>query len=62
MRTLTDYRVSAVPVAADGRPVGIVSDAELAVDLTNAVDGVVDVVNELGYRRDDSHPTAYPRA
>lgn len=40
----------------DGRLAGIV------VRMTAATEGVVDVVHDLGYDHDDTHPTPYPRA
>lgn len=34
----------------------------IIVRMTAATEGVVDVVQDLGYDYDDTHPTAYPRA
>lgn len=34
----------------------------IVVRMTAATEGVIDVINDLGYQHDDTHPTAYPRA
>ncbi|MFB4298529.1 CBS domain-containing protein [Actinomadura sp. NTSP31] len=34
----------------------------IVVRMTAATEGVVDVVSDLAYEHDDTHPTAYPRA